>query len=185
MLGALVATEVTQGLDVAVRDALRPGDEWGTTQVRVDVLVEGLKPRNVAVLLVLFGLAAALWRRSWRPAVYVAAVVVVTVVSTLAVKFALERTDPHHEMTALGGSFPSGHTASLVVGLGLVVLVLRRSARCWDWLAVAVVGAAMAFSLVVQAAHWFTDVVGGSLLAVAILALASMSTLREPPSRPK
>jgi membrane-associated PAP2 superfamily phosphatase len=181
LLGVLVATEVTQSLDVAVRDALRPGDEWGTTQVRVDVLVEGLKPRNVGVLLTLFGVAVALWRRSWRPAVYVASVVVVTAVSTLAVKFTLQRTDPHHEMTALGGSFPSGHTTSVIVGLGLVVLVLRNRSRWWDWLAVAVVGVAMAFSMAVQAAHWLTDVVGGGLLAVAILALASTSTLREPP----
>jgi membrane-associated phospholipid phosphatase len=181
VLGALVATQVTQDLDVAVRDALRPGDEWGTAQVRVDVLVEGLKPRNVVMLLALFGLAVAMWRRSWRPAVYVAAVLGVTAVTTLAVKFALGRSDPHHQMTALGGSFPSGHTASVVVGLGLTVLVLRSRSRWWDWLAVALVGAAMAFSLVVQAAHWFTDVVGGVLLATAILAAASTSALREPP----
>jgi membrane-associated phospholipid phosphatase len=181
LIGLLVATQATQGLDVAVRDTLRPGDEWSTAQVRVDILVEGLKPLHVGVLLVVFGLAVALARRSWRPAVYVAAVVVATAVSTLAVKFALGRTDPHHEMTALGGSFPSGHTASVVVGLGLVFLVLRSSARWWDWFAVAVLGAAMAFALVVQAAHWFTDVVGGAILGVAILSLASASTLREPP----
>jgi membrane-associated phospholipid phosphatase len=183
VLSLMVATQVTQSLDVAVRDALRPGDEWSTTQVRVDVLVEGLKPRNVVVLLALFGLAVALWRRSWRPAFYVAAVVGVTVVTTLAVKFALGRSDPHYEMTALGGSFPSGHTATVVMGLGLSVLVLRSRSRWWDWLAVAVTGAAMAFSLVVQAAHWFTDVVGGVLLGTAILAAASTSALRPPPPR--
>jgi membrane-associated phospholipid phosphatase len=181
VLAVLVATEVSQDLDVAVRDALRPGDEWGTTQVRVDVLVEGLKPRNVAVLLALLGVAVALWRRSWRPAVYVASVAVATGALALGVKLLLQRTDPHHEMTALGGSFPSGHTASVLVAFGLAVLVMRSRARWWDWLAVAAVGAAMAFSLVVQAAHWFTDVVGGGLLAVTILAVASTSTLREPP----
>jgi membrane-associated phospholipid phosphatase len=164
-----------------VRDALRPGDEWGTTQERVDVLVEGLKPRNIAALLALFGGAVALWRRTWRPAVYVASVAVATGVLTLGVKFLLQRTDPHYEMTALGGSFPSGHTASVVVGFGLTVLVLRSRSRWWDWLAVAVVGAAMAFSLVAQAAHWFTDVVGGGVLGVLILAVASTSTLRAPP----
>jgi membrane-associated phospholipid phosphatase len=181
VLGVLVTTQVTQDLDVAVRDALRPGDEWGTTQVRVDVLVEGLQPRIVAALLALFGIAVAMWRRSWRPAVYVASVAVAMGALALGVKFLLQRTDPHHEMTALGGSFPSGHTASVVVGLGLTVLVLRGRSRWWDWLAVAAVGAAMAFSLVVQAAHWFTDVVGGALLATAVLAAASTSTLRESP----
>lgn len=181
VLGVLVETGVTQSLDVAVRNAMRPEDEWGTAQVRVDVLVEGLKPRNVAGPLALFGVTVALWRRSWRPAVYVTSVAVATGTLALGVKFLLQRTDPHHEMTALGGSFPSGHTASVVVGLGLTVLVLRSRSRWWDWVAVFVVGSAMAFSLVVQAAHWFTDVLGGGLLAAGVLAVASTSALREPP----
>jgi membrane-associated PAP2 superfamily phosphatase len=185
VLAVLVELEVSQALDVAVRDHLRPDDEWGTTQVRVDVIVESLKPRNVAVLIALVGLAAAWWRRSWRPAVYTVLVSGAAAALTLLAKFAAARTDPHHEMTARGGSFPSGHVVMLVVFLGLTVLLVRYRSRWWDWLLVAAVGAAMAFSLVVQAAHWLTDVVGGGLLAVAVLAAASLSSMRTPgPRRP-
>lgn len=183
VLAVLVELEVSRALDVAVRDHLRPNDEWGTTQVRVDVIVEGLKPRNVAVLIALVGLAAAWWRRSWRPAFSTVLVSGTAAALTLLAKYAVARTDPHHEMTARGGSFPSGHVVMLVVFLGLTVLLVRYRSRWWDWLLVAAVGAAMAFSLVVQAAHWFTDVVGGGLLAVAVLAAASLSSMRRPGPR--
>ena len=183
VLSVLVATRTTQDIDVAVRDLLRPDDEWGEVQMRVDVVVEGLKPRNIAVLLALIGLVASLVHSSWRPALYTALVAGLAGALTLLIKLALERTDPHHDMTAVGGSFPSGHTMSVLVCFGLVVLLVRDRSRWWEWAFVALVGLAMGLSLLIQAAHWFTDVVGGFLVALTVMAAASTLRLREPRRR--
>ncbi len=178
VLTVLVAIGATQRIDVAARDYFRPGDEWGSLQMRVDVLVEGLKPRNVAPLMALVGIAASLLQKSWRPAVYVAAIACVAGALTLLTKLVTERSDPHYEMTAIGGSFPSGHTMGVLVLLGAAVLVFSERSRWWEWVVVVVAGLGMGFALLVQAAHWLTDVVGGVLLAVTVLSLASVSLLR-------
>lgn len=184
VLTLLVATGATQGLDVAARDYFRPHDEWGPLQMRVDTVVEGLKPTHVAALLALVALGTSLWRWSVRPGLYVALTGALAGAGTVAVKTLLHRTDPHHEMTsAAGGSFPSGHTLGVLVLCGLVVLLVRPRSRWWEWAPVALAGAAMAYALLVQAAHWFTDVLGGCLLAVAVLATVSVLPLRQPDGR--
>lgn len=170
VLAVLVAAGATQQLDVAAREFFRPEDRWGATQMRVNLVVEGLKPVFVAPVLAVFGVVTALLRSSWRPLVLVAATGVVTVLLTLSAKFAVQRADPHYEMTAFGGSFPSGHTVMLMVGVGAVLLVLRGSVGRWGWALAVAAGLVMGLSLLFQAAHWLTDVVGGGILAVAVLA---------------
>lgn len=181
VLTLLVATHATERLDLAARDLFRPGDVWGPVQRRVDVVVEGLKPRNVAPLLVLVGVWASYRQSSWRPVVSVALIGCATAGLTLATKLLLERSDPHYEMSSATGSFPSGHVAVLLVCLGAAVLVLQARSRWWQWVVVALAAVGMGLSLLVQAAHWFTDVVGGTLLAVTVLAAASLPRLREQP----
>lgn len=181
VLAGLVALGLTLGLDVAARELLRPGDVWGDAQWRADVVVEGAKPRNAALLLALAGVLASFLRRSWRPLLLAGYAGMLAVGLTLAVKFAVQRPDPHHEMSAVGGSFPSGHTVMVVVVLGTLVLLRRDGGRRrWHWAAVAAAALAMAVSLLLQAAHWLTDVVGGALLGAVVLAtvMASRSRLR-------
>jgi membrane-associated phospholipid phosphatase len=181
LLTVLVATGSTQHLDVAARERFRPDDVWGRTQLRADVVVEGIKPRNIAPVLALVGLGTSLWRRSWRPALYALLIGFVAGTLALVTKLLLGRPNPHYEMDGVGGAFPSGHMVSVLVCLGGAVLVLRTGSRWWEWLAVTTVGLCMAVSLLLQAAHWLTDVVGGALLATAVLAAMSLSVLREPP----
>lgn len=172
VLTVLVATGATQDLDVAARDYFRPDDVWGTTQIRVDVVVEGLKPRNMVPLLALVALVACVWRRSWRPAAYAVLLAGAVGVLTMVTKVVVERPDPHQDMTALGGSYPSGHTVTVLVCLGGAILVLQQRPRWWEWVLVGLAGVAMGIALLLQAAHWFTDVVGGLLLGLAVLATA-------------
>ena len=183
VLTVLVATHATKDLDVAARDYFRPDDVWGQTQMRVDVIVEGLKPRNMVALLALVTAATSLRRRSWRPTAYAALLAGVTGGLTLLTKLALERSDPHQEMTAVGGSYPSGHMVSVLVCLGGSVLLVHSRSHWWEWLVVGLVALAMGFSLLFQAAHWLTDVLGGTLLGLVIVAVASGWTLRDPPPR--
>jgi membrane-associated phospholipid phosphatase len=182
-LTVVVATRATQGLDAVAREFFRPHDEWGPTQVRADVVVEGLKPRNIAVLVPVVGVLAALYRRSWRPLVYVAGVAGLTGLVAVGTKLLLLRPDTHGMVLDYGGSYPSGHAIAVMVSLGTAVLVLTSRSRWWQWVLVGLAGLGMSLALLVQATHWLTDVLGGLLLAVAVLAAASRWPLRSPVSR--
>jgi membrane-associated phospholipid phosphatase len=161
------------GLDLIVRNWARPHDVWGAAQLRADLVVEGLRPAVVAVLLATFTLAYSAKHRSLRPAAFVGSVGVVTVGLTVASKVMVGRLNTHGVPGSNGGSFPSGHIIGVVVCLGLVVLVLKPHVGWSIWLIPALVGGLMGASLLLQAAHWFTDLLGGVLLAVTILAAAS------------
>ncbi|MBW9210787.1 phosphatase PAP2 family protein [Mumia sp. zg.B21] len=174
VLTVLVALGGTQGWDDAAREAFRPGDVWGTTQQRVDHLVEGLDPRTVLVLLVLTGALVSIVRRSIRPALLALGASALTVVATTVLQIAVQRPDTHGETPGLGGSFPSGHVTTLVVCAGTLVLLLRLDGRRWPWVVVAVAGAAMGTAMLLQAAHWASDVLGGALLGTVVLAAAAL-----------
>jgi membrane-associated phospholipid phosphatase len=182
LMTLLVATGATYTVDVEVRDALRPGDVWGPAQVRADTVVEGLEPRRT---LPLFGAFVALFswrRRSWRPAAYSLALLAAAGVPALVVKRAMARTDPHHDLSSIG-SFPSGHVVVLLVCVGGAVLLVLGSPRWWQWSLAAVVPLSMCVALLLQAAHWFTDVLAGALLGVAAV-LATAPLARDAARRP-
>jgi membrane-associated phospholipid phosphatase len=175
-LGAFIALAVTvhfgllNTFDSIIRGWARPGDVWGTVQLRADYVVEGLRPIVIGTLLAAFTVVLCLIRRSWRPIVFVGGVWLATVLVTVVAKFAVGRPDTHGATDNLGGSFPSGHTVSIIVCLGLAVLVVKPRVGRWIWLIPGLTAILMGTSLVVQAAHWSTDVVGGGLLAVSVLA---------------
>ncbi|KHL10335.1 membrane-associated phospholipid phosphatase [Mumia flava] len=170
VLATAVAAGATQGVDDRVRQVFRPDDVWGVTQLRVDVLVEGLQPRNALLVAAVVTVAAAWAQRSWRPVGLAALVVGPAGVVVLGVKELIEHPDPHGLTPGFGGSFPSGHVAALLVCSGLVVLLLGLGSRWTAWLVVALLGAAMALALLLQAAHWASDVLGGALVGAAGLA---------------
>jgi membrane-associated phospholipid phosphatase len=156
--------------DSVVREWARPDDVWGTVQLRADYVVEGLRPAVIAGLLAAFTVAFCLIRRSLRPAVFVGCVGLTTMALTVAAKMAVGRPDTHGTTAdSHGGSFPSGHIIAVVVCLGLAVLLTQPRARRWVWLIPALAGGLMGACLLVQAAHWSTDIVGGGLLAVGVL----------------
>lgn len=185
VLTVLVAAHVTDRLDAWARTFFWPDGEWGRAQAAADIVVEGLKPRNVAVLIPAVALVAAVHRSSWRPLAYAGAISVLAAGLTVLTKVMLARPDTHRIVTDFGGSYPSGHTATVLVSLGTAVLVLERRSRWWEWALVLLVGCAMGVSLLLEAAHWLTDVVGSVLLVVAVLAAASRWRLREPPMPPQ
>jgi membrane-associated phospholipid phosphatase len=174
-LAVLVHLGLLKGLDTIVREWARPHDVWGTAQLRADLVVEGLRPVIMALLLMTFTLAYCAKRRSLRPVAFVGAVGALTVALTVGSKIIMGRLDPHGVIEANGGSFPSGHVIGVVVCLGIVIMVLQPHTGRWIWLIPAAGGVLMGACLLLQAAHWFTDIVGGALLATAILAAASAS----------
>ena len=172
-LAVAVSLGLVDGLDVTVRGWARPHDVWGMAQMRADLVVEGLRPAIAAVLLATFTLGYCVKRGSLRPAALVGSVCVVTVALTAASKMIVHRLNPHAMIGNDLGSFPSGHIIGVVVSLGLVVLTVQPRAGRSKWLIPASVGVLMGVSLLLQAAHWFTDIVGGGLVATAVLAGAA------------
>ena len=161
--------------DSIIREWARPHDIWGSTQLRADLVIEGLRPTVLAGLLAAFTVACCLGRRSGRPAAFVGGVCLATVALTVATKTAVGHPDPHGLLGTNGGSFPSGHMIAVIVCLGLPVLVAQPRPSRWLWLLPALGGGLMGACLLLQAAHWATDVVGGGLLGIGVLAVTTAS----------
>lgn len=166
----LVPRGLMTQFDLAARQAFRPDDRWGTAQLRAEIVVEGLRPSVVFLVVLAVAGVIGFRRRSLHPILLTLSVLGVTGCLTVITKTCLARPDPQGLVQGLGGSFPSGHTAAVIACTGLVVL-LTRAARAW-WLAPLALGSAMAGALLVQAVHWTSDVLGGALLATAVLAAA-------------
>ena len=89
---------------------------------------------------------------------------------------------PYPLVVPTGFSFPSGHavaTASIAVALVLVTLPAGPRRRKWEFVAAAA-AFVMALSRVYLNAHWFSDVVAGTLLGtgVALGAAALVTEVR-------
>jgi membrane-associated phospholipid phosphatase len=163
------------GLDIAVYDAVRPGDVWGPAQTRAGRVVIALQPGHLTPPLLVVVAALCLRRGSLRPGGVLACVSVPVVIVTLGTKWAMSHWEsstapvPH-------GSFPSGHMVVAITAFGVLVLLLRPGTR-WGWLLPALVGCVMGSALVLASVHPATDVIGAALLATAALTGATTATL--------
>ena len=161
-------------------------DSWhAPAQLLVD-----LGNYQVAVpVLAACALIAAARRRTPRPLLAAVAGVVLLLVTVTAAKIAIGRTGPG--LTTLGsgglGVFPSGHTTTATVCLGLAVLLLVPYRRARPWraavAAVAVLCLLVGAALVWRDYHWGTDVLAGWALAVLIIQAALLLSRlpRHPP----
>jgi undecaprenyl-diphosphatase len=114
--------------------------------------------------------AAVLWWRGERAGAVLLVLGLGVEVVTLGLKLAVQRPAPltvGPPVPFWAASFPSGHAARAVVGLGVLLAVLAwRSAR---WRVPAVLASAgflvvLGLGRVVEGAHWPTDVAGGYLV---------------------
>jgi membrane-associated phospholipid phosphatase len=169
-LAVAVRLDLVKTLDLIIRQWARPHDVWGPTQLWAAFLVEGLRPAVLA-LVAAFTLGYSVKHRSLRPVAFVVGVGLATAAVTVATKIAIGRLNPHGVVGNDGGSFPSGHTIAIIVCLGVCVLLAQPRAGQWVWLIPVSGGAVMGASLLLEAAHWATDIVGGGLLATAVLAI--------------
>ncbi len=128
--------------------------------------------RGLGSALTLAAVGIALFtRRRWLAILAFGVTEAVTTLSSTLLKILVGRPRPPDSLVhPVGSSFPSGHAAyagATCVALVLLFTVLG-SRRRWWW-ALAVLGAlGMAWSRTYLQAHWFSDVVGGSLLGVGL-----------------
>ena len=163
-------------MDEWAKSFFRPREEWGRLQVQVDVLVEGLRPRNSAALLIL-GTVLVAARRRWSFTCRCACAAVVGATGTaltLGLKAAVGRVDTHGEVGPTGGKLPHTPATSSCCSWppGCLALLLRQRPGRMAWFLVGLAAGTMAWALLVQTAHWLTDVVGALLIGVLVLSVA-------------
>lgn len=181
-LTGLVVSGVAQSLDDRIISEVRPNDAWGEAQVRYSPWMHWLRPTRMFLLLAGTCVALSVWRRSWRPLVTGLVTGSVSVALVILAKVAVHRPDPHGALPPSGGSYPSGHIVAVLVCL-VGCLVASGPRVHWWWWALPAAGAGlMSAALVVSAAHWPSDVLGGGLLALAVVTAARGSA---GPRRPR
>ena len=170
----LVATGRTAEVDTAVYEAFRPGGTWAGAQELFGNVVDGLQPAVCLVVLLAVTTYSAWRQRSWYPLVFVTLLVAPTLFVIVGTKTLVDRVDPAGGLAADHGSYPSGHAAVVLVASAGVAMLIERPVRWWARLVVAAVCVLMALSLLWVGLHWFSDVVGGTLVGIVVLSLACL-----------
>jgi undecaprenyl-diphosphatase len=179
-IGKLI-TSYTPAFDEAVPRWLAAHRTPGLNTVSYILSQAGGTRWILAIGLVIASLAIALTSR-WRPAVFVAVVMVGELSLFVSVANFVHRARPlvpQLESRLPTTSFPSGHTAATMCLYGaLAILVVPRTRGRWRWLAVAaavLMPALVAWSRMYRGEHHPLDVVGGILLALLWLAAVTFA----------
>ncbi|GAA2371904.1 hypothetical protein Cme02nite_63550 [Catellatospora methionotrophica] len=129
--------------------------------------------------------AAVAWRtRSWYPVVLGVLTLGVLQLIVYAIKEIIGRDRPNppdQVVTAAGYSFPSGHSASSLVGFALLawlVCMLTSNRTVWAtvWVAAAAGTVLVGLSRVYLGVHYPSDVLGGWALGLTWLAVIAVAT---------
>ena len=125
-----------------------------------------------------------LWRRRVRQAIAFVLTWITAEITIELLKNWFHRGRPPGALVeTVGYSFPSGHAvaaSATAVALVLAFFPPGERRRHWEWGAVAF-SFVMAFSRVYLSAHWFSDVVAGTLLGsgIAIFWAAAVTEMRD------
>jgi undecaprenyl-diphosphatase len=163
----------TGAADHLHRVAVRHHDWTRTMEFLSDWVWAPLTLRVAVALLVVW----LLYRRAWRLAIWASVTAVAGGLTGVLVKAVVERARPSLPdpvAHAPGYSFPSGHAMTATTSFAVFLLVLlplvpRQLRRlCWSFAGVSVVG--VGFTRVALGVHWCSDVIGGWLLGLAVVA---------------
>lgn len=181
----LVATGRTAEVDTAVYETFRPNGTWAGAQEVFGNVVDGLQP-TVCLLTLLAVATYASWRqRSWYPLAFSACLAVPAFLVIAGSKLLVDRVDPAGGVVPGHGSYPSGHAAVILLSSAGVAMLIERPVRWWARLVIAALCVLMALSLLWIGLHWFSDVMGGTLVGAVVLSLAGLlpvQGVRRPPS---
>jgi len=120
-------------------------------------------------LSLLFGLYFWLSKKRKQSAFFVIAMLL-TFSLTQVLKYFINRARPHNALVdAIDYSFPSGHAVTNIVFIGLLLFLFSRKRKNLHFYIIGFL-----FSLIVVISrlylnvHWFSDIIGGIMLGVAI-----------------
>lgn len=139
----------------------------------------------LTIVCVAFGIAWRVGRGNWNALMALAVVAFVGWFSSTMLKSAVARDRPAAGFRigeAHGYSFPSGHAtdaAALWVTLAVLASVAFPAYRRWFIATSLAVAAVVGISRMYLGVHWFTDVLGGWTLGLAIAAVAARAIQRQ------
>ena len=182
ILDAVTDAGAPPALDRAVIDWLAGIRTPWLTQVQIAVTDLG-SPLALITAVSVVAVVTARRLRSWYPVVLAViglggCQILVTVIKTA---IARPRPSPPDQLvSATGYSFPSGHSASSLVGFGLLawlvcLLTTNRTVWATAWLAAALGTAGVGASRVYLGVHYPTDVLGGWALGLTWLAVVALA----------
>ncbi len=153
---------------------------------QVMVTLSELGDARVLVVVALAALAWLVWRRNWRAAAHLLAVVATVGFATVILKVALQL---YHPAPAGAGwdafAFPSGQSAANAALYGFLAIVaaweLDARWRLPAIAALALAAGAIAFARVYLGVHWLSDVLAGSAFGLAAASLLAIAYLRHDP----
>ena len=169
-----VTTGLTDSLDVRVRELFRPDLMWGEDQQRFNHVVSWLSPGRMIVLLALGSAGVSVWRRTLWPVIQSGVAIAATGGIVLLLKVLVDRGDPKGEHTSVGGSFPSGHSAVLLVCVATGAMLISCPTRWWQRAGFLLLEVVLAVAMLYVALHWLTDIVGGALVAGVVLGIQAL-----------
>ncbi|MEV1048210.1 phosphatase PAP2 family protein [Streptomyces sp. NPDC049916] len=192
---ALVAARWSplMSLDREVADALHRDAVTDPGLVQVNrVLTDWVWDPWTMRLLIAVAVVALWWHGARLLALWLAATSLLGTLLQQALKAAVGRERPQWPDpvdSANFAAFPSGHAMTTVVSCGLLVWLLRLygapAGAMGAALAVAVISAVgVAATRVYLGVHWLSDVVGGALFGVAVVALSAAGYARVVARRP-
>lgn len=193
---ALVHGWGIQQLDAVVRDAVRVPD-GATSRIALRALSAPGQRGVIWPGLVVLALVQGRREHTWRPVLWVLVALTSVSAAVIAFKLGIGRTAPRSGQDLLAGggrSYPSGHAANEVVGLGLAVALLARTngprtLNVLTVMALATVAAVGGAAVVIEDFHWTSDVLAGWLLGGCLLAIGCTLTNKrispDPCARPQ
>lgn len=174
VLGALVVrlgsgSPPWQGLDDAIHRAVRDPRPAEPSAIGAGATVLNSFDGLPGLILLLAVLAILAKQRRWTTAFYAGATTGVGVAVTGLIKNLGGRGRPADALVHLASeAYPSGHSALAACFVVVIAAILpQRARRRWWPIGVALL-AAMMFSRMYVAVHWFTDTLAGALLGAGI-----------------
>ncbi len=150
------------------------------------VAITELGDARVVAAVTLAALAWLAWRRNWRAAAHLFAVIAIAALATAVLKVSLHIRRPEPIDTGWDAfAFPSGHSVANAALYGFLAIItaweIRPRWRLPVTGALALLVGAIAFSRVYLGAHWLSDVLGGTAFGIAAAALFGIAYLRHDP----
>jgi YegS/Rv2252/BmrU family lipid kinase len=183
LLFALVAVAVVQGWGPVAQFDERgsPASEWAISGGLEDLLlvVEVLFDTSGMTIMTLVVAGVMLWRGHRRASIYTLGVMILTTVAFTSMKALIGRARPEWQLEEAlysSKSFPSGHASTITAFGGIlivlvVMLVRRGNVRRLLYVLIALTAVAVCLDRVLLGRHYPSDVVGGFLLGMGMVAL--------------
>ena len=148
----------------------------------VMVTISMLFDKYVAISVSLAVFLCLVVQRAWRTALYWAGTVAVGLILASAVKVWMQVPRPVAMYQGISQwAFPSAHVTTICVVLGFLAVITTRSKIQYRWImysVVAVIVFTVALSRLYLGAHWLSDVVGGTALALSWVSVVGLAYSR-------